>query len=66
MILGPCRCQGCSRLVWWDGMDWCEANGQRHPCQIRASRRERKFNTQREAMRNLRAKASRRAPVAVE
>lgn len=36
VILGPCRCQGCGRLVWlWRGkrgVEWQSIGGGRHRC----------------------------------
>lgn len=33
-ILGPCPCQGCRRMVVWNGMEWQNAKGYRarHSC----------------------------------
>jgi hypothetical protein len=33
--LGPCRCQGCDRMVWWNGSaygSWTHRNGTPHRC----------------------------------
>ncbi len=31
VILGPVPCNGCRRLVWWDGWRWFDRSG-KHYC----------------------------------
>jgi hypothetical protein len=30
--LGPCPCQGCGRLVYWNRLYWGDKHGTRHRC----------------------------------
>jgi len=33
-ILGPCPCQGCGKLVYFDGVRWVDNSGRRHGCYV--------------------------------